>query len=104
MTALSTNPPSFQMASTETLPLGQDFGPLLEEGESITALSVTLTDMRTGAARPASLSGEPELSGTVCTQVVTALKPGDTYRLSATGVVLAGVREWTIETLLVCLF
>lgn len=103
MTALSTSPSYFEMASTETLPLALSFVPLLEEGESIESAVVTLTNTLKRTDHSASLVGDPDISAGVVTQVVTALLPGQRYRLAATATISA-TKTWTVALELVCVF
>lgn len=84
MTDVTTIPPTFTMASTETLPLAIDMSPLLADGEEVTNPVVTLIDLRSWEAYPAGLVGIPVQDGAIIQQTVTGLAPGRSYRLIAT--------------------
>lgn len=79
MSALVT-PSTFAMSSEETLALQFEFAAWLGSGETIASATAVLTDLGTGTARPASLSGSPSVTGSLVTQAVTALAAGR-YRL-----------------------
>lgn len=96
---LDTNPDIFEMASTESLPLGVDMAALLAEGETISSPSATLTDLDTGLSVPASVSA-PAVAGSVVTQTLTALEQDRDYRLAVS--FTAGGKTWTTLTLIRC--
>lgn len=98
MSNLSTNPASFQMASTETLPLRFDCTNLLSGAEVPSAVTVTLTDLRERTLYPDGLSGSPSVSTVYITQTVTDLVPGRSYRLAISFTAAAG-KIWTMELL-----
>ena len=103
MSTLSVTPPTREMASTETLPLAFDFGPLLLAGESLSLPVVTLTDLATNAVYAAGLQGAAAVVGTTVQQTITALQAAHRYRLSVTAQVAAG-KVWTLELQIVCIF
>lgn len=103
MSALSTDPPVKEQASTETLPWRFDTTPLLTTGESPSAAIASLTDDRSGVAYPAGLTGDAQVSGNFITQSVTALQRGRTYRLVVTFQAAVG-KVWSMELILTCPF
>ena len=105
MSALSTHPDTFEIARSETLPLGIDMAALLLDGETITSPTATLTDLSTGLdASTAGFSGSASTAGGVVTQTLVGagLVAGRNYRLAVSFV--AGGKHWTTETLIKCVF
>jgi hypothetical protein len=100
---LSVSPATFQMASTETLPLAFNTAALLSGAETPSSPSSVLTDLTTGSAYAAGLSGSPSVVSNTITQTVTALRAGRRYRLAVTFQAAAG-KVWTMELLIECLF
>ena len=80
MTVLVT-PSTFEIQTTETLPLGFDATALLSPGDTISASGSVLTDIATGLA--ITLAHVPTVYGNIITQVVVGsqLAPGHEYRL-----------------------
>jgi hypothetical protein len=103
VSTLSVTPPTREMASTETLPIAMDFGPLLLAGEALSAPAVALTDLATNTAYAAGLTGNAQVVGTTVQQTVTALQPGHRYRLAATAQAASG-KVWTLELQIACIF
>lgn len=103
MSALSTQPATWQIATTETLPLGVDMAALLLEGETITSPTADLVDPDDGAAVEGGV-GMPSVAGSVVTQTITGseLTAGTTYRLVVSFV--AGGKHWSTETLVRVVF
>lgn len=96
MSSISVSPASFQMASSETLPLAFDTTPLLVDEEAPTSPSCVLTDLSDGRAYSAGLTGSPTIAGNTITQTVTALKARHRYRLAVSFTAAAG-KVWTME-------
>lgn len=103
MTTLAVVPASWEMASTETLPLGFTTTPLLGAGETPSSPSVLLVDLYSGQPHAGGLSGSPSVSGNVITQTVTKLQAQHQYRLLVTFTAAAG-KVWTMELILDCVF
>lgn len=76
-------PPSFEMATTETWPLGFDFTNLMSPGDAVSGVSVLLVDLNFSTS--AVLIGASH-SGNVVMQVLagTSLLAGHKYRLEVT--------------------
>lgn len=103
MSNIGVIPATFQMASTETLPLAFDTTPLLASMETPSSPTSILTDLTTGSAYSAGLSNSPTVSSNVITQRVTALQPRHRYRLAVSFQAASG-KVWTMELLIECLF
>ena len=88
-------PAHFEMGEGETLPLGFDFGRLIAEGETITAVSSSLIRLDTQATVPDSLPSGPTSQGTIVTQMVTGIIPKVVYRLRVTATLSSG-RAWSM--------
>jgi hypothetical protein len=86
----------------ETLPYDFDLAALLRPGESIGAVTRTLTKLSDGTSYAAGLSGAATPSGTVVTQAVTALVAGQSYRLKL--LVTVGAKVWGPSVILDCPF
>lgn len=93
-----TIPRRWSMGPLEDLPLALDAGPLLTNGETVTAASptATLIDLATGASYAAGLHGSASVSGTTFVQYVHSLLVGHHYQLDITGADSAG-RTWTLR-------
>lgn len=105
MSALTTSPDTFEIARSETLPLGVDMAALLLGGETIGSPAATLTDYSTGLDVTADgISGSASTAGGVVTQTLlgSGLTAGRMYRLAVSFV--AGGKHWTTETLIRCVF
>lgn len=89
VTAFDFDPPTFEMASTETVPLAFNFSNYLAAGEHVTSATCLLTNMRTEAAYAAGLSGSPTVAADVVTQTITALAGGERYELLVTATIAA---------------
>lgn len=88
--------------STEVRPWAIDLAPEMDVGDVPASPGVaTLTDLLTGMAYPAGLSGATVVVGTVVTQSVQALQPGHNYRLVIT-VGMGGSKETATVLLLRC--
>lgn len=103
VTAHRVTPQTYDMASTETLPLAFDLSPVLALGETVSSPSCVLTDLTTGRPHAAGLSGSPSLATSTVTQTVTALQPGHRYRLTLSFTVAAG-KVRTVELIIECPF
>ena len=86
MSNLLVQPPTFDMASSETLPLGFDVSNVVGLNDTVSAPTCTLTDVLTNTSYPAGLIGNASVNGNVITQVVTGLVPMHNYRLVVTWV------------------
>lgn len=100
----STSPTRFTMATTEYLPLSWDAVNLLEAGQSVTNVTVTLTrvDPLPELAVPAALGGSPSVSGTLVTQYVdgSELAEGASYEVAVTFVAAPSATIWTMSSII----
>lgn len=95
-TPLSTTPAGFEMATTETLPLGFDATALLAGGQTISAPSSVLLNVETGAV--VTLADAPTVLGNVITQIIrgpTQLLLNEKFALSVTFTAAANT-TWTM--------
>jgi len=100
---LDTDPPSRDMATSETLPFGFDVSALLLGGESVTLPTSTLRDTQKNT-NVAGLAA-PTVSGNIITQSVvgSSLTAGHTYWLVVSFQAATG-KIWSVRLVLVCLF
>jgi hypothetical protein len=96
-------PSSFQMASSETLPLGFDPTALLDAGEQVLSPSCTLTNIATDSPYAAGLSGSPSVVNGVIRQTVTGLRAKQKYRMAVSFTPVAG-KTWTMVLEISCPF
>lgn len=105
---LFTSPPNYPLAASESIPLVVDFTARLGVGEAIatatnaSAVTVSLTDLRTGLSVPAALSGAASISTATLTQTIlgAALASGRRYRfVAAVKELSTGRTEETVTTL-----
>lgn len=101
MSTLAVSPPSFEMATTETLPLAFDTTNLLENGESPTNASAVLTDQADGTV--VALGVSPSIVSNTIRQTVTGslLTARHAYWLRVSFTAAVG-KVWTIELDLRC--
>jgi hypothetical protein len=81
MQSVYVSPNTHTMTSNETHPLIFEAAALLEDGESISAVTRELWDLTADAAYASGLSGAAVVDGSSITQTVTDLEPRHRYRL-----------------------
>ncbi len=85
---ISFNPAVFEMAAGETQTLSFDFAAQLTGAEQVQSAVCALTNLVTGAAFAAGLSGSPTVSGgDTVIQAVSGLTAGTIYRLTVTATI-----------------
>lgn len=90
MSTLAFRESPIEMLSTERLPLAFDMTAVLGQSESVTAATVTLTDIASGTDYATGLIGNPLIASPVVTQTVGLLQSGHRYRMVVTVSVSAG--------------
>ena len=103
MSQATVSPSTFQMASSETLPLAFDCSALLGQGESVSSPTASLTRTIDGTSYPGGLSGAPSVSGSKITVTVTALEAGFSYRL-VVGFTAAAGKVWAMDLTIGCVY
>ena len=104
MSLVQTNPPSLDMAASETLPLEVDFANYLGASETVNgagAPTCTLVDLTDGSSTAGMLSGGPTVSGNRVRQTVTGLQAGHKYLLEVVIRVAVG-KTWAAQLEIVC--
>lgn len=104
MSASTTVPSNIIVNSGENLPIGIDFTPLIQAGQTPSTPTAAMQDITTAdPGTPINLGGSPSLAGNVVTQQINGLTAGHTYRL-VLGLTAAGSVVWTAGLVIVCPF
>jgi hypothetical protein len=104
MTALDTVPPTFVLASPETVPLGFDEANYLGAGDTLQSVSFKIIDQASGRdVSNSMLEGDTQLNGNVAVQVVKGAKAGRRYNLIGT-VTISETKKLAHRTVLIADF
>lgn len=102
MTSPVVDPPTFTMSVTETLALPFDAADYLSAGQSIAAVTATLTNLRTNVAT--TVGGTSSVNGTVITQPIDGptelVAPGE-FLLTINFNASPSVNIWAMELTIV---